>query len=247
VLREPVKRSLARLGRTTFGKHAVHAATAADRGSGRFGDARWPSEVRGFEDLDFLFTSSQLDHGIASLRFDEGALLFRLVRSLGPATIVELGRFKGGSTFLMAAGMAPGSELWSYDLHLEVPAGTTGEELDRDLQAGLERYGIDGVHVLVADTRTVTPPDRPLDLLFVDADHRYEGARADFDRWGQLLRSGGHLLFHDAVDTGGYGNLYPGITRLVSEIDAEPGFKRMPGAGSIAHFTRQESAGASSE
>ena len=82
MLREPVKRALATLGRSSVGKHAVHAATAGDRGSGRFGDARWPAKAASFEDLDFLFTSSQLNHGIASLRFDEAALLFRLVRSL---------------------------------------------------------------------------------------------------------------------------------------------------------------------
>jgi len=28
------------------------------------------------------------------------------------------------------------------------------------------------------------------------------------------------VLFHDAVDTGGYGNVYPGVARLVAEIDA---------------------------
>jgi hypothetical protein len=135
MLREPVKRALATLGRSAVGKHVVHAATAGDRGSGRFRDARWPASAACFEDLDFLFTSSQLNHGIVSLRFDEAAFLFRLVRSLDGARVVELGRFKGGSTFLLAVAMTPGSELWSYDLHVEVPAGTTGEELDSELSA----------------------------------------------------------------------------------------------------------------
>ena len=30
-----------------------------------------------------MFTSSQLNHGVASLRFDEGAFLYGLVRGLG--------------------------------------------------------------------------------------------------------------------------------------------------------------------
>ena len=241
MLREAVKRALEALGRTGAGRHGVHAATAGDRGSGRFADARWPAQATGFEDLDFLFTSSQLDHGIASLRFDEAAFLFRTVRSLGRATIAELGRFKGGSTFLIAVAMAPGSELWSYDLHVEAPAGTTGEALDADLVAALERYDLGGVHVIVGDTRTVDPPPSPLDLLFVDADHRYAGARADFERWRAFVRPGGHVLLHDAVDTGGWGTTYPGVRRLVAEIERSRGpFERADGAGTIAHFVRRD-------
>jgi predicted O-methyltransferase YrrM len=243
MLREHVKRALASLGRTAAGKHAVHAATARERGSGRFRDARWPATAASFEDLDFLFTSSQLNHGIASLRFDEAALLFRLARSLDQATIVELGRFKGGGTFLLAVAMTPGSELWSYDLHVEVPAGATGEELDSELSAGLARYGLDNVHLVVADTRTAAPPAGELDLLFIDADHRYEGARADFDRWGSLVRVGGHVLLHDGVDVGGYGTTYPGVRQLVEEIEsAGAAFRRVEGAGSIVHFVRQAAA-----
>ena len=44
-----------------------------------------------------------------------------------------------------------------------------------------------------------------------------------------FVRPGGHLLLHDAVDTGGYGNVYPGVARAVGEIDAEPGWERQAG------------------
>ena len=48
------------------------------------------------------------------------------------------------------------------------------------------------------------------------------------------------MLFHDAVDSGGYGNVYPGVARLVGEIERDDaGLERQPGAGSIAHFTRR--------
>ena len=51
------------------------------------------------------------------------------------------------------------------------------------------------------------------------------------------MRRGGHLLFHDAVDTGAYGNVYPGVARLVAEVGGD--WERQPDAGSIAHFIRQ--------
>ena len=244
MLREPAKRLIARAGRTRPGQHVVHAALTGEATPLRFGEVReWPDAARGFEDLAFMFRSSQLDHGIASLRFDEAALLFGLVRSLGQATIAELGRYKGGSTVVMAAAMAEGSELWSYDLHLHGPDGPRGEDLDRELADALRRLGIqDGVRLFVADTRTAEQPPRPCSLVFVDGDHSYEGARADVERWLGAIRPGGHLLFHDAVDTGGWGTGYPGLERLVSELDSDPGLARARGAGTIAHFVRQASA-----
>lgn len=70
----------------------------------------WPESLDGFEDLAFLFSSNELNHGIALLTFDEGALLFQLARD--SSTIVEIGRFKGGSTLLLAAAMPPTASVW---------------------------------------------------------------------------------------------------------------------------------------
>lgn len=56
----------------------------------------------------------------------------------------------------------------------------------------------------------------------------------------ELVAPGGHLRFHDAVDTHGYGNHYPGVVRLMAEVERDDrDFERRPGAGSIAHFTRR--------
>jgi predicted O-methyltransferase YrrM len=246
MLRDAVKRLLPRVARTGPGKHVVHAATAGDRNAERFGTVtRWPERLGGFEDLDFLFTSSQLNHGVASLRFDEAALLFRLVRDLGAgARIVELGRYKGGSTFVMAAALGAGGSIVSYDLHEAHDRGMTGDQLDRELREALDRYALGGVELVVGDTRAVPLPEGTVDLLFVDADHRYEGARADVERWSPLLRAGGHLLLHDAADTGGWGTTYPGLQRLAGELDRDPRLERQRGAGTIVHYVRAESSAA---
>lgn len=240
MIKDTIKRAVAASVRTTPGKHLLHAATAPDRHSERFPEVTsWPEAVHGFEDLDFLFTSSQLDHGVASLRFDEAALLFRLARGTRPLTIVEIGRFKGGSTMVLAAAMAQGSTLWSYDLHLAPRPDLVGTDLDAELGQALDRLGLDdGVHLVVGDSRTVDLPPGPYDILFVDGDHSYEGAKADFARWSPRVRDGGHLLFHDAVDTGSYGNLYPGVQRAVAEVARDASFVVAPGAGTIAHFVR---------
>jgi predicted O-methyltransferase YrrM len=235
-----VKGLVRRLGRTGVGKNLIHASVLDDPGAMRFGRVeRWPQDVRGFEDLAFLFSANQLNHGVASLQIDEAALLYRLARNATGGPFAEIGRFKGGSTFVFASALPEGAELWSYDFHVALRPDMPGAVLDAELRSALERYGLaDKVHLLVADSRTVDPPPEPLELLFVDGDHSYEGARADYERWSAFVRPAGHLLFHDAVDTGRYGNHYPGVARAVGEVDATL-WERQPGAGSIAHFTRR--------
>lgn len=235
-----VKSLVRRLGRTGTGKNLIHASVLDDPAALRFANVeRWPGGVRGFEDLAFLFSSNQLNHGVASLQIDEAALLYRLARDAKDGPFAEIGRFKGGSTFVLAAALPVGVELWSYDKHVALRPDLPGEQLDAELRDALGRYGLDGhVHLVVGDSRTVAPPPGQLELLFIDGDHSYEGARADFDRWGAFVRLGGHLLFHDAVDGGGYGNVYPGVARLADEVSRDPAWQRQPGAGSIAHFVR---------
>ncbi len=226
-------------GRTSAGKNLIHASVLRDPATMRFPNVeRWPDGLHGFEDLAFLFSSNQLNHGVASLQIDEAALLYRLGRNATTGPIAEIGRFKGGSTFIFASAMPDGVELWSYDFHVALRPDMPGEQLDAELREALDRYGLaHKVHLVVADSRTAVPPDSPLEVLFIDGDHSYEGAKADFERWGAFVRrGGGHVLFHDAVDSGGYGNFYPGIARLMTEIGA--GWERQAGAGSIAHFIR---------
>ena len=233
-----MKTLIRKLGRTTLGKNLIHASVMRDPAAMRFRNVeRWPETVRGFEDLAFMFSSNQLNHGVASLQIDEAALLFRLARDVETGPVAEIGRFKGGSTVVFASALPGGVELWSYDFHVALRSDMPGEALDAELRAALERFGLDGkVHLLVADSRTADPPPGELELLFIDGDHSYDGAKADFDRWSAFVRPGGHVLLHDAVDTGGYGNVYPGVARLVGEIGT--GWERQPGAGSIAHFVK---------
>jgi len=231
VLRDAVKGVAARLARTGPGKNLVHAAVL--QGDKTFASVRdWPMAVRGFEDLAFLFSGNQLNHGIASLQIDEAALLYRVARDAGVGTLAEIGRFRGGSTVITSSAMDAGAELWSYDL---------SSAFDAQLDDALRRLGLrERVRLVVGDSKTVELPPAPLRALFVDGDHEYDGARADYLRWRGLVAPGGSLLFHDAVDTGGYGNTYPGITRLVAELERDDrDFERRPGAGSIAHFVRR--------
>lgn len=198
-----------------------------------------PDTVRGFEDLAFLFTSTPLDHGIAQLTVEEAAHLFRTVRDLGAATIVEIGRFRGGSTLVIAAAKSPGARLVSYDLHA-VP-WSSGVDLDADLAAALARLGLsDGVELVVGDSRTVEPPE-DCALVFVDGDHSHAGVIADYEHWWPALRDGGHMLFHDALDSNAaVSSGCEPVTAALAQIDREHPrrLERVTQVGTIAHYVR---------
>jgi predicted O-methyltransferase YrrM len=40
---------------------------------------------------------------------------------------------------------------------------------------------------------------RPLDALFIDGDHSFEGASTDYRMYAPLVRAGGMVAFHDIV------------------------------------------------
>lgn len=230
-------RRVVQLGMRTLLKLTVDMAPNARLGRVR----EWPASLRGFEDLAFLFTSTQLDNGIAQLTIAEAALLFRMARDAGPGTLVEIGRYKGGSTLVLAAAMHPEAHLVSYDLHA-VP-GAPSAEFDRELSLVLERYGLAGrVDLVVADSTSSDPRDDCI-LVFVDGDHSYEGVLADYEHWARAIIPGGHLLFHDAPNRAklAEGGCEP-VARALLEIERRAGasLSRVGQADSVVAFVRTE-------
>jgi predicted O-methyltransferase YrrM len=59
----------------------------------------------------------------------------------------------------------------------------------------------------------------PIDLLFLDGDHTYEGTKAAFERFVPWMRGGGLIVLHDVTvrKTGGKGKTY-GVWKFWDEI-----------------------------
>jgi predicted O-methyltransferase YrrM len=147
--------------------------------------------IESFEDCTALLSSNQVNHGVSRLMIAEAAHLYRLVRSLDAPAVVEIGRYRGGTTFLLAAA---GGRVLSIDVDPEV--GTH----DRRLLRVLEDRGLaDRVTLVIADSRQHEVDPASQDIVFVDGDHTYDGARADVEHWLPAVKPGGHLVLHDAV------------------------------------------------
>jgi predicted O-methyltransferase YrrM len=194
---------------------------------------RLPGSVDRFEDCLGLFSWNQLNHGVSRLMLDEAGYLYRLVRELERPRVAELGRYRGGTTFMLAAA---GADVLSIDKDISVA------RFDEALIAALERHGLrDHVTLKIADSQTYPVAPSSLDLVFVDADHSYDGARADVRRWLPGLVSGGHLLMHDAVrpdpPTPWRDPLnVEGLRRLHRELLEDHGLLHRGTAGTLAHF-----------
>lgn len=53
---------------------------------------------------------------------------------------------------------------------------------------------------------------RPIDMVFIDADHRYESVSVDIAAWRGLIAKGGLLCGHD------YSKEWPGVVKAVDEL-----------------------------
>ena len=140
----------------------------------------------------------------------------------GAGTFAELGVWKGRSlcsvsdivcarhltvyavdTFQGSAGEAEHIEARSTDIHAHC-------------QEALRSFGIASHVQIFAMTTTEAAthvPDASLDLVFVDADHRYESVRQDILRWLPKLTLRGVMAGHDWA--------WPSVRRAVEESFAD--------------------------
>ena len=187
---------------------------------------------RNFEDLDWMFESNPINKGVLLLEFDEAACLFRLARSKPAARILEIGRWRGGSTFLFAVASDQDSIVTSIDI---------APQDDELLQIALKKNNLaHKVELLTGNSQTATPRPVFYDLILVDGDHSYEGAARDYELWKKAVKPGGHLAFHNAARGRPFTNAVPSLLRLMQEITAREKeyYQRRPDVGSLALFVR---------
>ena len=149
------------------------------------------------------------------LRTEILGLLDRLGPS-PPRRILELGTYKGGTLFLFTRVAALDATLVTVDL----PSGPFGGGYRQSWGRLLRSFAREHqqIHLVRADSqsdeaydlvRSLVAGPGTVDLLFVDADHTYDGVRSDYGRYAPLVRAGGLIAFHDIV---------PGDAKLVGDV-----------------------------
>jgi len=109
---------------------------------------------------------------------------------------LEIGTAEGGTNFLLGTALPEvtlkiGADLFVRNTRL----------LEAFCRAACKQIFVNGSSydpVTVQRIRNLIG-SRKLDLLFIDGDHNYDGARADFDCYSPMVRSGGLIAMHDIV------------------------------------------------
>jgi predicted O-methyltransferase YrrM len=100
--------------------------------------------------------------------------------------------------------MAPDAVLYAIDPY---PVGRLGFSMQRRIaRAEVRRVPngrVEWVRTTGAETaRTLAPTIRgKLEFVFIDGDHSYDGLKADWEGWSELVAVGGVVALHDSRPT----------------------------------------------
>lgn len=135
----------------------------------------------------------------------EVTMLARRVASISPRVIVEIGT-RGGGTLFFWSQSSPALELL---VSIDLPGGIHGGGYPEQSIKFYQRFVSNRPHcrleLMRTDSQTTATraalekvlAGRPIDFLFIDGDHRYEGVKKDFALYRPLVRPGGLIAFHD--------------------------------------------------
>jgi len=227
------------LGNSTFRSGILHTLSNVQAASASFDEAladhRCPTRIVGFEDCAWLFGSNVLNHGLSRQEFAEAAYLYRVVRAMAEPSVLEVGRYKGGTTFLLAAA---GARVVSLELREPHPG------CDDQLRRALDRFGLlDRVElVLCASEAFEIVNGTRFDLVFFDALTDYESASKEIVRLWSAIPGGGSLIVRDGspyAATDVRAALTAPMVLAASELDHRADATRIGGTpGTYAHFVK---------
>ncbi len=159
--------------------------------------------------------------------------------------IVEIGAEYGRSAgaFLTATKSHPEIKVYSIDLfprdhHL---VGDLRDTYTNNLkEAG---FDLDRVRIALGDSSQISlawSPDLPIDLLFIDGDHTYEGVVRDIKSWTPFVPIGGLVLFHDVSDGEASHPLHKEVLKAVEEYMTPDLFTFETQVHSLRIYTRKD-------
>jgi predicted O-methyltransferase YrrM len=135
----------------------------------------------------------------------EIAGLYGAAIQAAPRTVLEIGTCHGGTLYLWCQAADPGATIISIDL----PEGEFGGGYHHARAALYQAFAKPGqhLHLLRSDSHSVSTLEqvrqlaggKPIDFVFIDGDHTYEGVKQDFELYRSLVADGGMIAFHDIL------------------------------------------------
>ena len=138
------------------------------------------------------------------LTHSETEYLYRLAKfNPGKGVIVEIGSYKGKSTICLALGSKSvgGEKVFAIDPHLPIPEEGYSDYSEPRFRDNIQSAGVGDhvVHLKMTSNEAAQGWNRPIRLLWIDGDHRYEQVRQDFLLWEPHVIEGGIIAMHDTI------------------------------------------------
>lgn len=160
---------------------------------------------------------------------EEGTLLEKYAAQVIPfRDIIELGAYKGKSTCYLARSAQAQVSVISVDTFMSdnttKDRGDTLQEFLNNTEEYSNVLPLPSLTRHVAQIMTFNEHPAKVGLLFIDADHSYEGVKADYDNFRAFLAPGAFIIFHDAYGENqeDHGQVpWPGVNRFVHELEQQ--------------------------
>jgi predicted O-methyltransferase YrrM len=153
----------------------------------------------------FIFDDEKYEIYIQALKAPQGS------------KIVELGCLFGSSTACLALA-APTATITVYDSFIWQPFPDNRATKESTL-ARLSKLGIHNVNIVVADTMRLPAHSGTIDLLFIDANHQFEFALNDLEKFGLASKL---IILHDYLIKDVYlKQIHPGVEQAINTFLAK--------------------------
>ncbi len=114
-----------------------------------------------------------------------------------PKSALEIGMAQAGTSFLLKEAISSLTMLMGIDIYLH---NVFILEAFNQRGCSLQFFEGSSTELIIKKGVVDTLAGRKLDLLFIDGDHSYDGVKADFQNYRDLVRDGGLIVFHDICE-----------------------------------------------
>ena len=152
------------------------------------------------------FDQFQTRAGLIPYQYHHPRFLYALVRWLQPATVVEVGSHIGMSAVWLARGL---QETGVGLLHCIDSFCWTDQAQEEQWYRNVTECGVADYVRLIKGRSTEVAWPRPVDMVFIDANHTYPAVKADTEL--ALAAGATCVVFHDSAT-------YEGVNRYVKEL-----------------------------
>lgn len=135
---------------------------------------------------------------------DSALLLYGLARALKPEVAVEIGSARGKSACYVGRALEENGKGKVYAIDPHMPTAWNDEnsvDTFAEMSGNVRKLGLAKRVEIVrqtSDSAAVTWT-RPIDMIFIDGDHSYEGVKRDWNLFTPFVRPFGVVVFHDTL------------------------------------------------